>query len=62
MRLYEVEMCRTSYVTVTVEAESQEEAKDKAWEEVTSDGSWGTNLHAKWGIESVEDVTGETEL
>ena len=59
MKLYEVEMCRTSYVTVTVEAESQEEAKDKAWEEVTSDGSWGTSDDFEWDVESVKQATGE---
>jgi hypothetical protein len=60
MKTYEVEMRRTSYVTVTVEAESIEDAKDKAWEEVTSDGSWGTNNDASWDIEYAEEVREET--
>lgn len=55
MRVYEVEMCRTSYVIVTVEAESAEDAKNKALEEVTSGG---TNKNASWDIESVDDITG----
>ncbi len=59
MKIYEVEMCRRSYVIVTVEAESQEEAKDKAWEEVTSDGSWGTSDDFEWDVESVKQATGE---
>jgi len=45
---------------VTVEAESIEDAKDKAWEEVTSDGSWGTNNDASWDIEYAEEVREET--
>jgi hypothetical protein len=60
MKTYEVEMRRTSYVTVTVEAKSIEDAKDKAWEEVTSDGSWGTNNDASWDIEYAEEVREET--
>jgi hypothetical protein len=60
MKIYEVEMCRRSYVIVTVEAESIEDAKDKAWEEVTSDGSWGTNNDASWDIEYAEEVREET--
>lgn len=62
MRVYEVEMCRTSYLIVKVEAESVEAAKEKAWEEVVYSGNYGDAKAARWDIESVDDVTGETEL
>ena len=35
MRVYEVELKRTSYLIVTVEAESQDEAQTKAFAEAT---------------------------
>ena len=52
MSTYEVELKRTSYVTVTVEATSFAEAEDLAWREVEhinakSDGAWE--------IESIEE-------
>jgi hypothetical protein len=54
MKTYEVELKRTSYVTVTVEANSIAEAGDLAWREVEhmdakSDGTWE--------IESIEELT-----
>lgn len=62
MRVYEVEMCRTSYLIVKVEAESVEAAKEKAWEEVVYSGNYADSKASRWDIESVDDVTGETEL
>ena len=56
MKIYEVEMCRRSYVIVTVEAESKKEAEDKAWKELTSDWSFGTSDDLEWDIESVKEV------
>ena len=32
MKTYEIELRRTSFITVTVEAENQEQAEDKAWQ------------------------------
>lgn len=59
MKIYEVEMCCRSYVIVTVEAESKKEAEEKAWEEFTSDWSWGTSDDLEWDIESVKEATGD---
>lgn len=32
MKTYEIEIQRTSYIVCTVEAEDEDEAKDKAWD------------------------------
>jgi hypothetical protein len=52
MKTYEVELKRTGYIVVTVEANSFAEAEDLAWREVEhmdakSDGAWE--------IESIEE-------
>jgi hypothetical protein len=54
MKTFEVELRRTSYIVLTIEAENEDEASDKAWEEIES----GDYKHedAQWDIESVERV------
>jgi len=59
MKTYQIELKRTSYVNLTVEAESVEEAEQLAWDELESDGSYGLNC-ADWEIESIELNQGET--
>ena len=59
MKTYQIELKRTSYVNLTVEAESVEEAEELAWDELESDGSYGLN-YADWEIESIELNQGET--
>ena len=54
MKTYEVELKRTSYVNILVEAQSQDEAEQLAWDELASDGSWGEN-NASWDLESIEE-------
>ena len=56
MKTFNVELKRVSYVTITVEAESQDHAEEMAWEELHSDGSYGLG-YADWDIESVEELT-----
>lgn len=55
MKTYEVELKRTSYITVTVEAENREKAEDLAWLELEKhehkDG------YADWQLESIEEQT-----
>ena len=53
MKTYEVELKRTSYVTVTVEANSSEEAEDLAWREVEN---MNANADGTWDIESIEET------
>jgi hypothetical protein len=59
MKTYQIELKRTSYVNITVEAESVEEAEQLAWDELRSDGSYGLT-YADWEIESIELNQGET--
>jgi hypothetical protein len=53
MKMFEVELKRTSYVTIRVDAENAEQAEMLAWEELASDGSYGEG-YANWDIESIE--------
>jgi hypothetical protein len=59
MKTYQIELKRTSYVNLTVEADSVEEAEELAWDELQSDGSYGLT-YADWEIESIELDKGET--
>lgn len=53
MKTFQIELKRTSFVNLTIEAETQEEAEALAWEELASDGSYGLD-YADWAIESIE--------
>jgi hypothetical protein len=57
MKTYEVELKRTSYITITVEAENQEAAENLAWLEL------GAREHrdgyADWELESIEETTND---
>lgn len=57
MKTFEVELCRTSYITLTVEADSKEEAEKKAWAEIENGR---TDIYdAQWDVESIEEVQHE---
>lgn len=48
MKTYEVELRRISYITVTVEAEDEDDAETRAWQEVdttpnSDDAVWDLN-------------------
>ena len=54
MRTYEVELRRTSYITLTVEAENEDDAEEKAWREIENGR---TDIYdAQWDVESIEEV------
>ena len=53
MKTYQIELKRTSYVNLTIEAKNIDEAEELAWQELASDGSYGTES-ADWDIESIE--------
>lgn len=54
MKTYEVELKRTSYITVTVEAEDKEQAETKAWQEIEQGR---TDIYdAQWDVSSVEEI------
>lgn len=52
MQIYQVELKRVAYVTMTIEADNQDQAEMLAWDELVTDGSWGTD--AEWFVESIE--------
>lgn len=58
MKKFEVEFSRASYIIVTVEAESRDEAEDKAWEELEFLATQPTHIDdSSWGVESIEEIT-----
>jgi hypothetical protein len=59
MKSYEIEIKRTSFITVTVEADTVEEAEQKAWEEI--EGGYDEGGYADWEIDSINELAeGET--
>jgi len=53
MKTYQIELKRTSYITVTVEAENKDDAVALAWQELERDN---VNIEdASWDIESIEE-------
>ncbi len=56
MKTYQIELKRTSYINVTVEADNVEEAEEQAWSNLQDYGD------ADWEIETIEldDIKGET--
>jgi hypothetical protein len=57
MRTYEVELRRTSYITITVEARDQNEAEEKAWQEIEHNRADIND--ANWEVESIEEQSDE---
>jgi len=55
MKTYEVELKRTSYVTVRVEAENEDEAEAKAWEDLILGHTYGLT-DGNWDLESIQDM------
>lgn len=54
MKTYEVELRRTSYITMTVEADTEDEAEEVAWKRIEADV---VNINdSQWDVESVEEV------
>ena len=51
MSTYDIEIRRTSYITLWVDAESKEQAEEKAWKEIEYDP---VNDDASWEIHSID--------
>lgn len=53
MKTFEVELRRTSYIVLTVEAENEDDAEAKVWEKIEN----GDYAHedAQWDVESIEE-------
>ena len=58
MKTYEVELRRTSYIVVTVEAENEADAEALAYQE---SAPFHSKNDASWDIESIEEVTNQGE-
>ena len=56
MKTFEVELRRTSYVVITVEAASEEDAENKAWRELDANYDHGDSEAASWDVESIEEI------
>ncbi len=59
MKSYAVELKYVSYTTITVEADSQEQAEQIAWDELATDGSYRSD-YGDWTLESIEEQKTET--
>ena len=57
MKRFEVEFVRTSYITVVVEADSPDDAQEKAWHELEDTYEHHDLDDADWGVESIEELT-----
>lgn len=59
MKTYQIELKRTSYVNLTIEAENEDEAEDLAWRQMEQnyyrDDGW-------WDIESIEEDNIDIDL
>jgi hypothetical protein len=53
MKHFAVEVKRTSYVTIHVEANTKEQAEELAWAEIESGESYGISDDANWGVEDI---------
>ena len=56
MKKFEVELRHTSYLVITVEAESRDEAEDKAWKELCTNYEHSDLEDASWDVESIEEI------
>lgn len=54
MKTFEVELRRTSYITMIVEADNKDQAEAKAWQEIENGR---TDIYdAQWDVESIEEM------
>lgn len=53
IKQFAVELKRTSYVTIYVDAETKEQAETLAWDELSEDGSYGTDSDADWDVADI---------
>ena len=53
MKTYEVELRYWSYSVITVQADTPEQAEERAWEQLESEGE---STHGNWEIESIEEM------
>ena len=54
MKTFEIDVRRTSFITLLVDAENEQEAEKLAWHKIQYDPV--NDDHASWDIESIEEV------
>lgn len=54
MKTFEVELVRTSYLVLTVEAEDADQAEEKAWDAMSKRVNFADD-DAAWNVESIEE-------
>ena len=54
MKTYQIELKRVSYVNVTVDAETQDEAESLAWKDI--ENNCVDINDADWELESIEEI------
>jgi hypothetical protein len=57
MKTYQVEFKRTSFVNISIEAESEDDAEQKAWDECNRDEGYFKGDDADWTIETITEET-----
>lgn len=60
MKTYSIELRKTSFVTLTIEADTKEKAEDLAWEEIQNNFSSESN-YEEWEIGFVDQVFSDDE-
>jgi len=55
MKTYNVELKHTSYTATQVQAETEEQAKALAWEELKKSGD--LDAYGYWELDSIEETT-----
>ncbi len=59
MKTYSIELRRTSFVNLTIEAETKEQAEDLAWKEIESYEYHSAN--ADWEIGFIDELFADDE-
>lgn len=57
-KTYEIELRRTSFITVYVEAQNEEEAEQLFWDDMEEYLGDAYTDNADWSLESIEEVKG----
>lgn len=60
MKTFEVELRRTSYIVLRVDATDKDTAEQSAWAALES-GYFGQADDASWDVESIEEIKRETQ-
>lgn len=55
MKTYDVELKRTGYVIISVEAANKEDAEMKAWDKLATDADSWNDTDGHWELEGIEE-------